>query len=448
MAKPGDPRRPRSRAARPRRFDPDHVGAEVAQDSRRQRSGPHPGEVEDAQALERSVSQCRSGCRRRRRRRPVPFASLATQQEWPPRNERTAAAVDRHEEAASPEVRVVQHLQRIDHRTDRHPHPLPQFDDLGRRMGHHPRVDRAIELLTVLGPVGVLREARIFSDMTEAGGLEEGMKHLLGRHRQRHVAVLAAVHAHRVPRPALGIAHPPEDVARLGPHHRRVLVQRGQRLDVGHIDRLTAADRGPGQKSRQGPDHPVGARLEVSVKTRPCDRLPVRRSVQVQVPRPGVVGELVRPRRSRLTPDLAFPRAEPERRDAKQHGLRRVVLRNQRFEWFRRRTLDHDVDSVALDLFQDLRPPPVTTRPQLHRALAGIQVRVRGANAPPALADLAPRVPAVRFEAQHLGAASPKQQTGVGARRRTADFDHAQVGTGPGHRSGTVTASRTLLHRR
>ena len=345
-------------------------------------------------------------------------------------------------------MRVVQHLQRIDHRTDRRPHPLPQFDDLGRGVGHHPRFDRAIELLPVFRPVGILLEARIPGEVSQTRSLEERMQHLLGRHGQRHVPVLAAVHSHRVPGPALGIADPAENVARLGPHHRGVLVKRGQRLDVGHIDRLTATDRRPGQDRGQAADHRVGAGLKVRVKTGPGDRRPVRRSVQVQVPRPGIVRELVRPRRPRLAPDLASTGAEPERRDPEQYGARRIVLGNQGFERPRGGTLDHDVDSAALDPFQDLRPAPVRTRLQPRRALAGIQVRVRGANALPALAHLAPRIAAGRLEAQHFGAAGTKQQARIGARRRTRDFDHPQVGTGPGHGSGTVTASRTLLHRR
>ena len=125
--------------------------------------------------------------------------------------------------------------------------------------------------------------------------------------------VFAAVDADRMPRPALGVADPAEDVTGLGPHHRRVLMERGQRLNVGDIDRLASPNHGPRVERGQTADHRVSTRLAGRMESRPPNRLPVRSAVQVKVARPGVVREAVRPRRAHPAPDLARPGARTER---------------------------------------------------------------------------------------------------------------------------------------
>ena len=157
---------------------------------------------------------------------------------------------------------------------------------------------------------------------------------------------------------------------------------------------------------------------------------------------PGVVREPVRPRRSRLAPNVGRSGPQAERRHSQQDGPRRIALFDQRFKRPRRGALDHDIDSTALDQFQDLPPAAVRTLPQTPRPLADIQVRILRSDAPPALANLTPRIASGRFKPQHLGATGRQQPSRVGAGGRAGDLDHAQIGAGPGHRDGTVAATR------
>ena len=210
-------------------------------------------------------------------------------------------------------MRIVQHLQRVEHRADRHPDALAQLDDLGRRVGHHPRIDRGIELLPMLRPIGIFGEAWILKDVGQTRRFEERLEHLPARHRQGHVPVLAAVDADRMPRPALRVADPAEDVTRLGPHHRRVLVQGRQRFHVRDIDRLAAPNRWPGQQGRNTADHRMGARLAARMESRPPYGFPIRGAVQVEMAGPGVVREPVRTWWAGFAPDLAGRGSQTER---------------------------------------------------------------------------------------------------------------------------------------
>jgi hypothetical protein len=276
-------------------LDPDHVGAEVGEDARRDGAGDDPGEVEDADAVERAAgTRRRDRCGGARRER---FAVVLAQERRPPgapgrvgeheRRPRVAhgapdlGVLDRHEEPALGELRVLEQRLGRAHGGVRDAPELRALGDLRHRVARHPRIERVEDALGRGLPVRDLLERRVVDPGGEAVGLHPLQQRRPVAERAVHHPAVAAAGDAEVARPverAVAGVHATVLVEEAGHLLERA---RGGGLEA-HVDVLAAAGVLAGVERRECAGGGEDAGLVVGLEAERAQRRPVLVPVHVE----------------------------------------------------------------------------------------------------------------------------------------------------------------------
>jgi hypothetical protein len=237
-----------------------------------------------------------------------------------------------------------------------------------------------------------------------------------------HVAVLTGVTADGVPRAGLAVADALDDVASLGPHGGGVLVERGESIEVCHLDSLAASLAVTGPEGGNGTDIGVDTGLEEGVEAGAANGLSVSLTVDVEVAADSVIGEAV-------GAELAVGAEAPEGRDLGANEVLMATLRDARGgdegERIWRRAFDQDVGGG--EEFVKLPARWFIVEIELESSFRGVEVGIGGADAVPVFAFVEIGCTLAGFDTEDGGAIIGKELGGVGTGSGTGDFDNTEV---------------------
>ena len=302
-------------------------------------------------------------------------------------------------------MRVGEELVGVPDRAHRGEGGHAELTDFINRVRHQPGANRLVEFLLVAAADHIVLEARVFEQVPQAGGLQEGDQLRAAGVAEEDVAVLALVDAGGVPHARLGVALAHEHVAGVSPHRGGVLVHRDHALDVRDLDGLAQPDRLACEQPRHRADETVHAARILGVSALAAERLAVGLAVQVHVPAHRIVGEDVG------APVRRWP-LKPVGRDVYLDGALVGAARSGRDQAIGGAALDDHVGHVEQTV--ELGAPGDGLRVQLDNLFAGVAVGP----------DRADRVVAQRVAGQQRARRAQR----IAARRLHLDDSRAVVG--------------------